>query len=135
MKALTNNLKYFCGLAFIFSTVFFYVLYTALLAESYNQIWLYATLYGITLFASGFALGYHDPVRKSKLDLGFQYHLMTFIVVNSVGLVSLFIAMGFNKETLLYGVFPLVFWAIGLLVHYYSSSRSIKGMDKKGLFD
>ena len=135
MKTLTNNLKYFCILTLVFSIVFFYLLYTALLAESYSNIWIYATLYGVALFTSGFTLGYNDSVRNSRLDLGFQYHLVTFIIVNLVAIVSLFIAMGINNETLINGTLHIIFWALGLLVHYYYSSRSIKGMDKEELFD
>ena len=135
MKTLTNNLKYFCGLTLIFSITFFYYLYSSILIESYNKIWVYATLFGIALFISGFALGYNDSVRKSRLDLGFQYHLMTFIIVNFIGIVSLFIAMGFNMKTLLYSILSLIPWGIGLYANYYSSSKSIKGMDKKDIFD
>ena len=135
MKTMTTNLKYFSALAFVFSIVFFYLLYTSLAAESYNNIWLLATLFGLALLVSGFALGYHDLVRNSRLDLGFRYHLMTFMIVNAIGLASLFVAMGVNKDTLLYGLLPVSFWGLGLLVHYYFSSKSIKGMDKKNLFD
>ena len=134
MKAMTDNLKYFSALVLIFSITFFYLLYSALLAQSYNHIWIYATSFGVALFISGFVFGYQDSVRKSRLDLGFQYHLMTFIIVNAIGIPSLFIAMGFSFYTLLTGVLHLPFWALGLFVHHYYSSRSIKGMDKKDLF-
>ena len=135
MKTMTTNLKYFCGLTIIFSVIFFYYLYAALSIESYDKISIYAALYGSVLFISGLALGYFDSVRHSRLDLGFHYHLMTFIIVNVIGLISLFIDMGFNKNTLLYAILSIVFWAIGLLVHYYYSSKSIKGMDKENIFE
>ena len=135
MKTITNNLKYFGGLTLIFSIAFFYYLYSAVLAQSYSDIWIYVSLYGAALFISGFVLGYRDPVRKSRLDLGFYYHLITFIVVNFVGIISLFIAMGFSFRTLLNAAASLIFWGLGLLVHYYFSSRSIKGINKREIFD
>ncbi len=132
---MTTNLKFFCGLAMVFSFAFFYSLYAALSAQAYNSIWIYALLFGLGLLISGFYLGYNDPVRDSKLDLGFQYHLVTFIIVNSIGIPALFLYMGFNTETVLGASSSSVFWGLGLMVHYYFSSRSIKGLDKKNIFD
>ncbi len=132
---MTTNLKYFCGLTFIFSIIFFDALYTDLSLGSPEKIWIYAILYGLALFFTGLYLGYNDPVQKSRLDLGFHYHLMTFIIVNSIGLISLFIALGFNKNTLLCAIMSIGFWAIGLLVHFYFSSKSIKGISREEIFD
>ena len=108
MKTMTNNLKYFSGLALIFSITFFYYLYSALRIQSYQNIWIYAVLFGIALFISGLALGYKDPVRNSRQDLGFQYHLMTFIIVNSVGIISLLLEMGINLKTLAAGILSII---------------------------
>lgn len=132
---MTRNLKYFSGLTLIFSIVFFAYLYTALANESYNNIGIYAGIYGIALFTSGLALGYNDSAKNSRLDLGFHYHLNTFIIVNCVGIASLFISMGISWKTLLNAVLYLFFWGLGLFVHYFFSSKSIKGFDKKEIFD
>ncbi len=135
MKAMTKNLKYFAGTTLIFSVLFFYFLYSDLSINSYDRIWIYATLYGSALFLSGLAFGYHDSIRDTRLDLGFYYHLVTFVIVNAVGLISLFMAMGSYQISLLSGLMPIFFWLLGLLVHYYFSSRSIKGMDRDRIFD
>ncbi len=135
MKTMTTNLKYFSSLTAIFSVIFFYYLYTAISIDSYDKIWIYATLYGAVLFISGLILGYHDTVRDSRLDLGFHYHLMTFIIVNLIGILSAFVVMGFNIDTLLYAILPIAFWTLGLFVHHYLSSKTIKGMDKGNIFD
>jgi hypothetical protein len=129
------NLKYFSGFTLIFSAIFFYALYSNLISESYDSIWIYALLYGTALFISGLALGYKDSVRKSRLDLGFQYHLMTFVIVNSVGIISLLIAMGFSTQNLMTGILSMLFWTLGILVHYYYSSKTLKGIDKEAIFD
>ena len=135
MKALTKNLKYFGALTILFSIVFFYYLYTSINMQSFENIVLYAILYGAALFISAFILGYNDPVRKSKLDLGFHYHLITYVIVNLIGISALFLAMGFNSDTIINASLNLIFWGLGLLVHYYFSTRSIKGIDKNQIFD
>ncbi|AXT20725.1 hypothetical protein D7030_11875 [Flavobacteriaceae bacterium AU392] len=135
MKTMTNNLKYFSGLTLIFSIIFFYYLYSDITIQSYNKIWIYAILYGMTLFISGLILGYKDPVRNSIYDLGFQYHLTTFIIVNCIGFIASLIAMGINLKTLLTSIMPIIFWGLGLLIHYYFSLKSIKGINKKEIFD
>lgn len=135
MKTMTNNLKYFGGLTLVLSVAFFYYLHSALHAQSFSNIWLFAILYGVILFIAGLVLGYKDPIRRSRADLSFQYHLMTFIIVNIIGIPWLFISMGLNNSTLLSAAFQCVPWSIGLFLHYYFSSRSIKGMNKKEIFD
>ena len=135
MKTMSNNLIYFSGLTLTFSVIFFYYLYANLIIESYDKIWIYALLYGTALFISGLTLGYKDSVRKSRLDLGFQYHLMTFVVVNGVGIISLLIAMGFSTQNFITGILSILFWTLGILVHYYYSLKTIKGMDKEEIFD
>lgn len=135
MKTMTNNQKYFGILILIFSATFFYYLYSALQTHSFDNIWLFAILFGAALFITGLVLGYKDPVRKSRTDLGFQYHLITFIIVNVIGIPWLFISMGLNKEILINAAFQCIPWGIGLFVHYYFSSRSIKGINKEEIFD
>jgi site-specific recombinase len=132
---MTTNLKYFSGLALLFSITFFYFLHSDLKAESYENIWWYAVMFGVYLFISGLLLGYKDSVRETKLDLGYRYHLMTFIIVNAVGLISLLIFFGINRDSLISSGIGFFFWAIGLFVHYRLSSKTIKGMDKDKIFD
>jgi len=134
MITMTKNLKYFSGLTLIFSAVFFYNLYSALQTQSYSNIWIFAILYGAILFCTGLFLGYKDSVRKSRADLGFQYHLMTFIIVNCIGIPWMFISIGLKTETLLSASIQFIPWGIGLFVHYYFSSRSMKGMNKEEVF-
>jgi len=131
---MTKNLKYFSGLTLIFSAVFFHNLYSALQTQSFNNIWIFAILYGAILFSTGLFLGYKDSVRKSRADLGFQYHLMTFIIVNGIGIPWMFISIGLKTETLLSATIQFISWGIGLFIHYYFSSRSMKGMNKEEVF-
>ena len=135
MKTMTNNLKYFSVLTLIFSTIFFYYLFASLRAHSYGNIWLIALSFGVLLFISGLILGRKDSVRHSRADLSFQYHLMTFIIVNGIGIPWQLISMGIDRGSLINVAYQCVPWGIGLAIHYYFSSKSIKGMNKEEIFD
>ena len=135
MKTMTNNLKYFSGSTLIFSILFFYYLFSSLQANEYDNIWLIAAVFGVLLFFTGLFLGRQDSVRHSRADLSFQYHLMTFIIVNGVGIPWLLISMGADNGTLINVAYQCIPWGIGLAVHYYFSSKSIKGVNKEEIFD
>lgn len=135
LQKMTNNLRYFSGLTFIFSLAFFYLLYTDLSIQHFNHIWIYVVAYGSLLCISGLTLGYKDSVRNTRLDLGFQYHFITFIIVNCIGIVAFLTLMEVTAETLIASFLSILFWALGLGVHYYFSSKSIKGFDKEDIFD
>lgn len=135
MKTMSNNLKYFSGLTLILSVAFFYNLVTKLQALDFSKIWLIALIFGVFLFASGLILGYKDSMRDSRADLGFQYHLMTFIIVNIVGIPWLLVAFGTDSSNLINIAYQCVPWGIGLATHYYFSTKSIKGVSKEEIFD
>jgi len=135
MKTMSNNLKYFGGLTLVLSVAFFYYLVASLQAQDFGNIWLIALGFGLLLFASGLIFGYSDSMRRSRADLGFQYHLMTFVIVNLVGAPWLIVALGTGSNNLINIAYQCGPWAIGLAIHYYFSSKSIKGMNKDEIFD
>lgn len=135
MKTMSNNLKYFGGLTLVLSVAFFYYLVASLQAQDFGNIWLIALGFGLLLFASGLLFGYNDSMRGSRADLGFQYHLMTFIIVNLVGIPWLMVGLGTDSNNLINIAYQCVPWAIGLATHYYFSSKSIKGVSKEEIFD
>jgi len=132
---MTTNQKYFGILTLASSIIFFYYLYTALQEQSYSNIWWFAGFFGVFLFVIGFVLGCKDPVHKSRKDLGFQYHLITFLIVNGVGIPWLLFSAQLNPHTYLNAALQVFPWAVGLFFHFYVSSKSIKGMNKEELFD
>ena len=135
MKTITKNQKYYGVLTLLFSVAFFYYLYSALETRTYDHIWIYAIVYGSLLFAGGLYFGYRDSIRESRKDLGFQYHLTVFMIVNLISVPWLFIVMGVSMDSLMNAGFQLIPWGLGLLIHYFFSSKSIKGISKQELFD
>jgi hypothetical protein len=96
---------------------------------------LYGIIYGTIIMASGLLFGYKDSVRESRVDPGFQYHLITYIGVNAIGVLWWFMEMGLNADSLLTILLQCLAWGLGLFVHYYFSSNSIKGMKKEEIFE
>ena len=135
MIAITNNLKIFSGIVILATVGFFYYLSAALESQSHENMGWYALAFAVVLFVSGLVLGWKDPVRQSRADLGFQYHLYTFIIVNGIGIPWMFVDMGIHHGSIMHAVYQVGPWAIGLFAHYYFSSRSIKGMDKGDIFE
>lgn len=132
-KYLTRNSIGFGFTAAALSASFFYFLFTALNKKEYGLIWLYGSLYAASMFLSGFLWGYFDNVRKTRNDIGFLYNLITFIVTNTVGFLgATFLYKG--SDWMVSYVLQLVFWGLGLFIHYYFSRRSIKGMPPDELF-
>ena len=135
MKQMSRNLKYFSALTLVFSMVFFYFLFSALESHSYENIWILPLTFGVLMFASGLILGGTDPVQSSRSDLGYQYHLMTFIIVNGVGIPWFLITMGIDNISMSIIALQCLPWGLGLAIHYYCSSKTIKGISKKEIFD
>lgn len=132
---MTKNLKYFSLLTSIFSCIFFFFLNRDIRTEPDHFIWLYAFLFGSSIFISGLLLGYKESIRKIRFDLMFQYHLATYIIVNIIGIISFILSLGLNKSTLFIALAQALPWGVGLVIHYYFSLRSIKGIQKKNLFE
>lgn len=134
MKKLTTNLKYFAIALMVLTLTFSYYLYSFIASEQYTNIIVLATVFGISVFAIGLYFGYNDKEVNTKIDLGFNYHLFTYIIVNGIGILWLFSVLGFTNENIKMAASQLLFWGIGLFVHYLFSRRSIKGYDRDTIF-
>lgn len=134
MKKLTTNLKYFAIALMVLTLTFSYYLYSFIASEQYTNIIVLATAFGISVFAVGLYFGYNDKEVNTKIDLGFNYHLFTYIIVNGIGIIWLFSVLGFTNENIKMAASQLLFWGIGLFVHYLFSRRSIKGYDRDTIF-
>jgi hypothetical protein len=134
MRYTTPQLTGFGITTLLLSIGFFYYLYSSLDAREYSYIWLAALAYGVLMFVNGFVWGWLDSARKSRHDLGFLYHLYTFIIVNSVHAIAIFYYGRTDKWTLIYSGLGMIAWGLGLYVHYSNSRKSIKGMERGELF-
>ncbi len=134
MIQLTKQSTQFAFTAIILTSLFSYFLFTWIATAQYAKIWPMAIGYGVGMFAAGYFNGVKDPIRKTRQDIGFLYHLLTYIIVNIIQFIALVLILGWY-EPALEGLFvQAVAWGIGLLIHYFFSRRSIKGHSKEELF-
>ena len=134
MRYFTPQLVGFGVTTLVLSIGFFSYLYSSIKAHTYDYIWIAALAFGVLMFFNGLLWGWRDSVRKSKSDLGFMYHLYTFVIVNNINLIFLFFFGFLEKYNENHFYLYILFWGIGLMVHYYAMKKKIKGMDKEELF-
>lgn len=134
MLSLSRNLKLFSVLMTIYSIVFQIYYNQFLDAENWNYVLLCAAGLFVSSFATGLILGWRDPVRNHRNDLGFLYHLMTYISVNTVAVVWFLAGLSSDKVTLVIILTMVISWGVGLLIHHLISRKTIKGMTKTEAF-
>lgn len=132
---LSKNLKVLGVLISLYTIVFHYYFSQFLTAEQWSNVIITAIALFVVTFVSGLILGAKDPVRKTRSDLVFQYHLITYITVNTVGVLWLTTGLASEKETWSVAALTIVLWGVGVIVHRWLSNMTIKGMSKGTIFD
>lgn len=139
MKTITRNLLLFTA-TFALATLLFRIsLSWSIEHHEFVALWGSAALYFLVNFGLGWFFGKRDYLSLPLADVGFRFHLATFVVFN---LITLFwFWLGFNSKhesPNVYG-YILIGWGLGLLLHFafyrQVSKRAIKGIDKGELFD
>ncbi len=135
MNFINRYVLLFAGIAIVASSTFMLLLYDMLTSKTYTGIAIISALYGIILFVSALLIGRKDVYEGY---LGFNYHLTTYLVCNSVPIVLATAGMlpeYFIGQTLSMAVF----WGIGLVVHFIvfliNRKRNIRGFDKTEVFE
>lgn len=139
MFKLSKYLKVFTVLVFLYSVCFNYAYHNQMTPDQWFNFLKIGIIYGVTIFLTGLLLGMRDPVKSSRVDQGFQYHLMTFIVVNVTYLIwPLLFYSAFESSVQLDWYIQLILitgWGLGLLGHYLLSRKTIKGIPTDEVFD
>jgi len=133
MKIITPYLLWFALTVAILTVVFRYFLsYGIIITVS-------ASIYGFLMFASGWYFGKKDREYLPIYDIGFRFHLTTYLVHNTVTLLWLGLGFGSQYEDLKISIMIIIYWGILLLIHFifflWSRKNSIKNLDKDDLFE
>lgn len=132
MQALSTNQKIFALITLLLSATFFYLLCQFIRSEQYNYVIACSAMFGSMMFLSGFVFGIRDKGISEKLHLSFRYHLITYLIVNAMGTMFLLIFMGFSLQNVLIVLSTLLFWGLGLTVHYNFEIKRWKRADIQG---
>ena len=136
MKALTIRLEQFAICALVLTVLFRYTLDLCIEANNVIGTTTCSIVYGGLMFLVGWYFGTKDAKENEVHDIGFRYHLVTYILFIGIGYgVHYF---GWNAESLRAMTITAISWGIGLLVHFIfyliEQRKTIKGYAKDEIF-
>ena len=107
-----------------------------------NEFWIGAIVPSVIFFLFMYQTGRYFGLKQWNelpVDTSFTYHLSTFLVFFLVSYGFYFLGLLSKYEPISSLNYTLLFWGIGLFVHflYYRKEmkNSIKGLDREQLFD
>lgn len=139
MKIITKNLINFAIWFFIGAILFRYALAYFLSNHLSTGVWVSAVVYFLYNFTIGWLFGKRDHESLPLFDIGFRFHLTSYILFN--GISQVWVLAGFTSQYESYkSVLSMgLFWGIGLLFHFFfflkTRKNAIKGLKKDELFE
>lgn len=139
MKKITPYLVQFAIVSAILTIGFRYLLSSAIQNQTTNLIIAAAIGYALALFIAGWYLGRKDGEYLPFLDIGFRFHVTSFIVHNLIS--ELWFLLNFNapQENIRVIHLTAAYWAIGLFIHFLfyllAKRRGINGLSKDEIFE
>lgn len=139
MKSITKNLIYFSIILFITTLVFRYALSTMLHNKLFNYIWFLTVGYGVIVFIFGWVFGKRDNLTLPLYDIGFRFHLATFIICNSIAEAWYLLNLQSAYENIKWVHLTVIIWGVVILLHYIlyiiTRKNAIQGIKKSDLFE
>lgn len=139
MKTITSNLLKFAIFFAIGSILFHVGLSWSITNHAVSGMWIFAIAYFIFNFSIGWFFGKRDYESFPLNDVGFRFHLVTYIVFNIIGELWFFVGLQSQVEDVKYAHQLAIVWGIVLLLHFifYLNNRknTIKGLNKSDIFE
>ena len=139
MKTITPYLLRFALTATVLTIVFRYFLSYGIENQSGIIITISAVTYGLLMFASGWHFGRKDGEYLPIYDVGFRFHLSTYLIHNILSLLWIGLGFGSKYENLSVSIMVAIYWGIFLLLHFmfflWTRKNSIDNLDKEDLFE
>lgn len=139
MKLITPFLLRYIIAATFLTVLFRFFLSYFLKVDDSLAVLLVAAGYGLSMFFSGFYFGKKDGTYLPIYDIGFRFHLATFVVHNVVSALWLLSGNASVKESINQLLVSAGIWGVFLLIHFIVYLRlrkhSIDDLDKSDLFE
>jgi len=139
MKTITPYLLRFALTITILTIIFRYFLSYGIENHSTLIIIISAVIYFISMFASGWYFGKKDGKHLPIFDVGFRFHLTTYLIHNGISLLWIGLGFGSKYEKLSLSIMVVVYWGFFLLLHFifylWARKNSINNLDKEDLFE
>ncbi|HPM09813.1 MAG TPA: hypothetical protein PK941_05130 [Paludibacter sp.] len=139
MKTISPNLLKFAGTALLLTIIFRFFLSHGIDKDSMSIVILSAFLYGLAMFFSGWYFGKKDREYLPFYDVGFRFHLATYLSHNLIS--KLWFVFGFNSESEKISIIHItaLIWGIILFFHFlfflWTRKDAINDLDKDDLFE
>lgn len=139
MKLGTKNiLNYALGLT-VLTFLFRWVLSSLLEQEQFGTVWIVALLYSAAIFGIAWFFGKRDKESLPLYDVGFRFHLVSYLICNIIAEGWFFFEMQSKFETVKTVHLTVLFWGLGLLIHsfnyYRTRKNTYKGLKKSEIFE
>lgn len=139
MKTITPYLLIFALTTTLLTIVFRFFLSYGIENQSGIIITTSAVTYGLLMFATGWYFGRKDGEYLPIYDVGFRFHLTTYLIHNGISLLWLGLGFGSKYENLSVSIMVAIYWGIFLLLHFifyiWARKNSIENLDKEDLFE
>lgn len=136
---ITKNLLKFSITAFVLAVLFRAGLSYSLAHEMFTLVWVVAAAYFIAIFAAGWYFGKKDYEYLPVFDIGFRFHLATFVVHNGVSELWFLLGLNSANENVKNVHITALIWGAFLIFHFlfflWAKKNSIKNLDKTELFE
>ncbi len=139
MKTITPYLLRFALAAIILTILFRYFLSYGIEHRASTTIAIAAITYAVLMFVSGFYYGKKDGEYLPIFDIGFRFHLATYIIHNGITLLWIGLNFGSKYENLNLPIMIALYWGVILFIHLifylWARKNSINHLDKQDIFE
>lgn len=136
---ITNNLLKFTLVTTMLTILFRITLSTSITNKMTLGVIICSILYGILMWFNGRYFGRKEYEYLPIYDIGFRFHLFTFLAHNLVSILWFVFAFESKYENIKVIYITALIWSVILIIHliYYLSVRkeTIKDLDKENLFE
>jgi L-asparagine transporter-like permease len=139
MKYITKNLLIHSVIFLLASFLFRYLMSWSLSKGYFNGVWIVSAVYFLTLTVMIWRFSILDKKHLPLYDLGFRFHVATFLVWLLVSLIWFEFGSISAHEHIIQVYIASIIWLVVLLIHFIvyrlTRKKSFKGLKKSDIFD
>lgn len=136
---ITSNLIKFTFVTLVLTIIFRIGLSTSITNKMTAAVIICSIVYGILMWLNGTYFGRKEYEYLPIYDIGFRFHLSTFLAHNIISIVWFVFGFESKYENIEVIYITALIWSTFLIIHliYYLSIKksSIKNLDKEDLFE
>ena len=139
MKTRSKALLKFAIVAVLLTIIFRLALSNSLAHHQFFLTIIATISYGLLMYATGKYYGKQNRKQLPIYDLGFRFHLTTFLVYNLISYTWFILKLNSALESITPVIYTSIVWGIMVLFHGYyylrAKKNTIKQLHKDDLFE